>query len=206
MAITDSPSGLSHADLRLLQEIAATGSWKQAAENLGLTPRQVRYKLKDPAFKAEYDKQFDTEELQHTRRELDLIAGNAARLYEEAVNAELSKKIPAECPACGEKFSVFAKVIDYATRLRVADTLMKISGVWKDQKSLKVEGNVGVTHIHLTAGEMLALSRLNMGLSVPEHIYRRLEELAQSGAFSLPALPAAPIVEGEFHEASADSE
>ena len=189
--------GLSLVERRLIQEIAILGSWEKAADSLGMTRRQVRALFKKEPFKLAYDELFDAEDLETTKRELTLAASDVASIYEEAKNAEMTKRVQATCPKCTHKFDVLVTVANWATRLKAGDTLLKITGLLQDRKNVKVEGTVGVVNVHLSAEEMLALQRLKMGLDVPEHIYRRLEETSRAGRFDLPARPT-QVVEGEF--------
>ena len=188
--------GLTLLDRRLLQEIALTGSWQQAADALGLTRRQVRERFKIQSFKEQYDAIFDSEEIQATKRELELVATGTGKLYEEALNAEKTRNVATVCPDCGHKFSIFVQVVDWMARLKAGETLLKLTKLLKDERKVQVEGQVGV--VHMSAGEYLALQRLRMGLPVPEHIYRRLQALSQSSEFDLPPMP--DVVDGTYRE------
>lgn len=200
-------NGLTLVERKLLQEIAMTGSWQQAADSLGLTKRQVQGLFRKPAFKQEYDDLFNTDEIAATKRELEMVATGTGKLYEEALNAEMIKQVHATCPKCNYTFKVWVTVMDWASKLRAGETLLKITKILTDNKKVQVEGTVGVVNVHLTTGEYLALERLKMGFPVPDHIYRRLTELGRQGNFEVPALPSGgQVVEGEVHEISTPTE
>lgn len=180
--------GLAPADHKLLQEIIATGSWQQAADNLSLPRRSVREKFaRNKAFREAYEALFVGDEVEATKRELEMGATGLGGLYEDAINAELTKPIQVECPKCQNKFRVFVTMMDWATKLRAGETLLKLTRILKDEKSVKVGGMVGV--VHMGMDEYLALQRLKMGLHIPDHIYAKLTAAAVAGDFLVPPNP-----------------
>lgn len=193
--------GLSLQERRVLVEIARTGSWQEAAKNLAMTRRQMQTLFGRPEFKQHYDELFNTEEVENAKRELNMVVSGLGKLYEDALIAETDVRTRVACPKCNHRFEVVTRVLDWAARLKAGETLMKYARLLKDERSVKVEGNVGV--IHMTAGEYIALQRLRMGLPVPEHIYRRLVDLGQQSNFAVPSNPegSAIIIEGEFRHA-----
>lgn len=192
--------GLTLLERRVLQECAMTRNWREAAKNCGIDPRRVRTMFKNPAFKKQYDEFFDSEEIKITERELNLAADDIAWVFEEAKNAELQKKEHAECPKCGHKFDVFVKVADHLTRLRAAETLAKMRGLLKDNRSVKVEGKV--EHVHWDYHEMLILQKLDLKLPVPELVYNQVRDKALAAGIELPE----PVIEGEYHVVENDSD
>lgn len=179
--------GLDLTQRRLLSEIVMTGSWQQAADNCGVDRRTVRRMFKDPAFKAEYDALFDLEEVKTTERELNLVADDVGRLLEEASNAELTKNVAATCPKCSHKFNIMVKVMDMANKIRAAEVLMKYRGQLRDQRSVKVEGNVSVQHVHWSFRDVMVMEKLRLGLPVPDQAYREVLAKAEQAGLSLPA-------------------
>lgn len=201
--------GLTLTERRMLQEIAAVGDWEKAAKNMNMDKRKVRSMFKRAAFKREYDILFPVEEARVTQAELTLISEDAGTIYRQAIDAEIEKKIPVECDECGHKQYVLVKVMDWAVKLRAIETLLKVAHVIKDERSLKVEAKVDVVNVQLTTGEFLALKQLEMGMPVPEHIYRQLEVKSKDSGFDMPPMPqgAGPhILEGDFHEVNQSSE
>ena len=201
--------GLTLVERQLLTEIAMTGSWQKAAHSLGMDKRKVRALMKRDAFKREYDKLFSVEAVAATAKELTLISENAGDIYEEAVKAELEKKFPVTCEECGHKQTVLVKVMDWPTKLRAIETVLKIARVIKDERSLKVEADIQITHVELTTGEYLALERLHRGMPVPDYMYYQLEEKLKGSGQTLPPLPEGGgprMIEGEFHEVKKDED
>ena len=191
----------------MFQSILITGSLDAAAKENGLNRRQVRNMFKNPVFSKMFEEHMGKDELQTTQHEFNMLADDTVGIYEQAMNAEFTKKVSVTCPSCNHKFDVFTKVIDWATKLKATDTLLKLRGLLKDNKSIKVEGEFSMTHVQLSTGEFFALERLKRGLPVPDHVYRSLEEKARIGKFDLPALPAGQeIIEGEVHEIDTDPE
>jgi hypothetical protein len=193
-------AGLTLLERRVLQEIAIQGNWRRAAETLKIDPRRVRTMFKNPAFKEQYDNFFDADEVRVTERELNLSADDAAWVFEEAKNAELQKKIKVTCPDCGHKFDEFVKVADHATRLRAAETLLKMRGLLKDNRSVKVEGRV--EHVHWDYHEQLILQKLDLKLPVPRMVFEQVEQKAKLAGMELPE----PIFEGEYHVIENDTD
>lgn len=169
--------GLTLPERRILTEIAMTGSWMEAATNLGYNHRQVRNLFKKQAFKEEYDKLFDTEELKSVQREMEMVAGDVAKIYEEAKNAELVKRLPAVCPSCGHKFTFLATVMDWSAKLKAGEVLLRVAGLLRDNKNIKVEGSVQHTVLTLTADDLIMLQRIKAGFEVPPHKRQHLIEI-----------------------------
>ena len=61
-----------------------------------------------------------------------------------------------QCPKCHLNFSIFTEHPDWNARLRAADTVLKASDLLKDNKTLRVEGEVLV----LTIVERLSLAQI----------------------------------------------
>lgn len=193
--------GLSLQERRVLTEIASTGSWQEAAKNLGITRRQMQTLFARPSFKQQYDELFNTEEIENAKRELNMAISGLGKIYEEALQAETVKRVTVECPKCKHSFNVFVEVVSWMARLKAGETLMKFARLLRDERSIKVEGQVGI--IHMSAGEYMALQRLRMGLPVPDHIYRRLMDLGQQSNFTIPPNPEGlEYIEGEVIHAS----
>lgn len=186
-------AGLTLLQRRVLQEIAMTGNWRQAAANVGIKdPRTVRRMFKNPAFKEQYDSFFDAEEIKVTERELNLAADDVTWVFEEAKNAELQKKFRVECPECGHKFDFFAKVADHMTRMKAGELLLKMRGLLTDNRTVKVSGRV--EHVHWEYHEQLILQKLEVGLPVPETVYKAVKAKADAAGWTLPE----PVIEGEY--------
>lgn len=177
--------GLTALQRKFLQEVANVGSWQEACKTLDLDPRTARRYFKDEAFKTEYDELFNTEEIQTVKRELDMITSGVPKVYEDALSAETTKKVVESCPHCGEEVTFYVNVIDFKTRMKAGETLLKQSNLLKDTKRVEGEFKGTMTHINLTGAEILALQRLNMGLAIPPHVYEALK----GKVADLPALP-----------------
>ena len=185
--------GLELHERRLLQEIARTGSWTQAADNLGLTRRNVKMLFHKPAFKEEYDALFSIEETQATRRELEMLSSDIADLYESAKTAEMEKLVPVECPKCQTKWRITVTVMNWTAKLRAAETLLKIAGILKDTKNVKIEGRVNF--VLMTVAEQIALMRLKSGFPVPPHMYQRLKAMGALDDLDTDDLPSPILLE-----------
>lgn len=198
--------GLTLEERRLLSEIAVQGSWREAAKSLGIDPRRIQRMFNNAAFKKEYDAMFP-HDTQVVERELNFVSKDAAVILEEVRDAELNKTVHAQCPQCGKKFDVFVRVIDYVTKMRALEIMLKTMGLMKDTKSVKVEGSVTHVNITLSTAQMLALQALKRGLPVNPQTYRELENLASNGAFELPPLPPPRgFVDAEFREVKEENE
>jgi len=191
-------AGLTLLERRVIQEIALTGDFKKAAGSLGITATQIRRMLRDdPQFKEAYDQTFALDDLQHVESELRLAVTDVAGVFNEAKDAELTRRETVTCPCgCGHKFTVVIPVADWATRLRAAEDLAKITRLWKDQRDIKVEGQVSV--VHLSIPDQIALQALEAGRPIPSHVYEHLKDYARSANIQLPPNPSAPVVEAEF--------
>lgn len=190
--------GLTLQHRRVLQEIAIHGDFKKAAANTGLTPTKIRRMLQtDPQFREAYNQMFSVDDLKATESELQLAVQDVAEIFNEAKNAELFKSIRVTCPHCNESFDVDVKNTDWATKLRAAESLAKMTRLWKDQKSVEVKGNV--THLVMTPDLMVALMALRAGRHIPDHTYNELQNFDRDGSLNLPPNPAgnAPV-EGTF--------
>lgn len=185
--------GLTTEQRRLLAEIAAIGDWRIAAQNVGLSSRQVREQFKNQAFKDAYDNLFTSEELKVTQRELEMASSELGQLYQDAMQAEVQKTVNVVCPACKAKFNIFVTVMDWTAKLRAGETLLKLTRLMKDEKSIKMEGQVNVVHMELK--DKLALWRVEMGLPVPPHVRDRLINLGL-----LDESKRSDTIEGEFKE------
>lgn len=197
------PDGLSLLERHILQELALGHSIRQTAANLHLSPRQVRYRFQaNPKFKEAYDKLFTSEDIKVLKQELSITARDVADVYSEAKEAELEKDVPAECPECGHKFTLHITLPNWNIRLKAADTLIKMLGLLKDEKSVKFEGQM--THVTLSYAEQAALLRLKsgMGEGIPPHVMQRLRDV---GALDKLALPE-PAVDAEYREVDNDED
>lgn len=194
--------GLTLQERRVLQEIAVHGDFKKAAANTGLTANKIRRMLQtDPQFKAAFDSLFSPDDLKATESELQLAVQDVAEIFNDAKNAELYKTIDVTCPCgCGHTFKEQVKNTDWATKLRAAESLAKMTRLWKDQKNIKVEGAVAL--VNMTPAQYLALMAIRQGRSIPDHVYQQLREFDRDGSLNLPANPAPPVrteaVEGTF--------
>jgi hypothetical protein len=167
---------LTQQQTNFLVQCGLEGDWHVAADQVGATRRQVRAWFSNPAFKQKYDDLFNTDELKTTMRELEMASGELGALYADAMQAEMSKKVMVDCPNCQHKFPVFVKVMDWATKLRAGETLLKVTRLWKDEKTVKNEHKGTVAHVEMSLSEWSALKRLEMGLSIPPHIRKILED------------------------------
>lgn len=198
-------SGLDLVQRRLLSEIVLTGSWEQAAKNCGIDRRTVRRMFKEPAFKEAYDELYDVEEIRATERELNLVSDDVAKIFEEAKDAELTKQVQVTCPSCKHRFNWQVKVIDFATKLRAGEILMKYRGYLKDQRSVKVEGSVQVEHVVWDMRDYMVMERLKLGLPVPEQAYLAYADKAKKAGITPPPMPK-QLIEGEVISAKNHSD
>lgn len=168
---------LNKNQLDFLQELALEGDWHVAADKVGVTRRQVYRWFDNPVFKQKYDETFPSaDELKTTMRELHSAAGELGSLYSDAMQAEMSKKVQVDCPNCQAKFPIFVKVMDWATKLKAGDTLLKVVGLWKDERTVKNEHKGTVAHVDMSLAEWSAMKRLEMGLPIPPHVRKILED------------------------------
>ena len=187
-------NGLSPVENSLLQEIALTGSWEQAADHLNMTRRAARNVLALPHVKAQYDVMFGEEE-DLTRRELSILSSEIPALIEQVKDAETSKQVT--CPHCKKSFTI--TLISWATKLKAVEMLSKMTGFLTDRKQVEVKGGITNISVQLTSTEYLALQQLRMGVPVPAHIYAALQ--GKVPASDLPPMPAnSAIIEGSFTE------
>ena len=193
-------NGLSPVENSLLQEIALTGSWEQAADHLNMTRRAARNVLALPHVKAQYDVMFGEEE-ELTRRELSILSSEIPALIEQVKDAETSKQVT--CPHCKKSFTI--TLISWATKLKAVEMLSKMTGFLTDRKQVEVKGGVTNISVQLSSIEYLALQQLRMGLPVPAHIYAGLQ--GKVPASDLPPMPAnSAIIEGTFTELPSQQE
>lgn len=193
---------LTPDDRLFLQEIAIQGTVAAAATALGLTKAQARNRLDQPQVRAEFDKMYPQGEVvDATRREVILVSRKVADILEEASDALIYKDVQAECPKCHHKFLVKVQNIAYATKVKAAEMLAKMTNLWEDKRTMKVEGgttnlNVSVQMPTLSTEEMLALGALQNGVrGVPPHMVQRLINLSDNGRFF--QVPGGAVIEGE---------
>lgn len=169
--------GLTLKERKLLAEIALSGSWQEAADSTGWTRRQVqRLFIENESFKHEYDAMFGTEELEVVKRELNLVTSGSGKVFEDALNAEMTKVVHAKCPQCGHSWKIFVTVMDWTAKLRAGETLLKIANIFKETKDVKHSGNVSV--VTMTITESLAIRSILAGVRPPRHI---LDDLRAKG-------------------------
>lgn len=185
--------GLTLLERRVLQEIADHGDFKKAAANTGMTPAKIRRMLQtEPQFKEAFDQLFSPDDLKATESELQLAVQDVAEVFNDAKNAELVQSKTVTCPCgCDHTFSVSFKSADWATKLRAAESLAKMTRLWKDQKNIKVEGSVAL--VNMTPDQYLALQAVRMGRPIPDHVYQSLREFDRDGSLKLPPNPAQPV-------------
>lgn len=203
-------SALTTQEMRLLQEIALQGNWQKAADALNMPRTGVRALFRKPAFRERYDSLFTSEELLITKRELEMESNDLAGVLNEAKSAEQMKHIHVTCPACSFKFVESIFIPAWNARLKAVEMLAKMTKLLQDNKKVEVGGTVNHVTVQLEGAEYLALERLNRGMSIPEHMYRKLEEWARQTNYGLPALPEArnnmlqeekpAVVEGDYRE------
>lgn len=194
---TRDSGGLTVQERKLLQEIALVGDYKKAAQNVGMTAAQVRRLLAtDPAFKDEYDAMFPAELIKSTEAELQVAAQDIAEVFNEAKNAQIWKSTTAECPQCHAKFPVRIQVADHSIRMRAAETLAKITKLWKDQKTVTHEGTVSL--VSMSAEQYLAYMAVLQGRRIPDHVYKGLQEFDRDGKLNLPPNGGGRPVEGQY--------
>lgn len=204
------PAQLDPQDVNLLSEIAITGSVAKAAQNLGLSSRQARNRLKRPEVSAEYEKMFGMEEVQNAHREIQLLAGSTiADIIEEIRDAEETKNFNVTCPHCNRTFATAVKVIAYSTKLRAAEFMARVTKLINNDAKVTVDGktehhstNLNIT---MTTPQALALQRLRDGVGVPDYMYNELRQLAAQAHFELPPNPGSGVVvEGEYSALDSD--
>lgn len=202
-------AALTAQEKTLLAEIAFQGSWTKAADALNVPRAQVRALFRKDTFREAYDSIFTAEELLITKRELEMETSDVAGVLNEAKNAEQMKHVSVMCPSCGFKFIESIFIPAWNARLKAVEMLAKMAKLLQDSKKVEVGGQVNHVTVQLTGAEYLAMERLKMGMSIPMHMYRRLEEWARQTNYTLPMLPAGGNMlqeeppeaeEGEYHE------
>jgi len=159
------PDGLMLVQRQWLQELLVHGSWRKACTVLQIKERRVRGWLdRDTAFNAAYDNLISPDDTKFTKREMEVMSGRAAGMYDEALDAERGRKIKAACPDCGKEFEVGYTVPDWRIRLRAGDTILRASKILQETKEIKGT----IFDIHLTGDEAIALLAIRAGKPVPE--------------------------------------
>jgi len=166
-------SGLMAIQRQFFQELLVQGSWRKACAALEIKERRVRGWLEtDEAFGKAYDDLFGLEDTKLTRRELELMAGRAVGMYDEALEAERGLRQEVICPKCQEKFSINYARPDWRIRLRAGDTILRSAKILQDTKEIKGT----LLHVNLTGDEAMALIAIKAGRPVPETVRTRLRE------------------------------
>jgi hypothetical protein len=198
---------LTPDDRLLLQEIAIQGTLTAAAKALGITVHQARNRLDQPQVRVEFDRMFPQGDVvDATKREVILVSRKVADILEEAADAQIYRDVQAECPKCHHKFQVKVPNIAYATKVKAAEMLAKMTNLWEDRRTMKVEGgttnlSVSVALPTLTTEEMLALGALQNGVrGVPPHMVQRLVQLSQGGQLFQVPNQGGPAIEGDYRE------
>jgi len=159
------PDGLMLIQRQFFQELLVQGSWRKACAALNIKERRVRGWLEaDEAFGKAYDDLFGLEDAKLTRRELELMSGRAAGMYDEALEAERGLRQEVICPKCKEKFAINYTRPDWRIRLRAGDTILRASKILQDTKEIKGT----MFNINLTGDEAIALLAIRAGRPVPE--------------------------------------
>lgn len=167
--------GLMLIQRQLLSELIVEGTLRKACRKLDIKESRARKWLAaDPAFQGAYDAQFGPDTLAATRKEIQLLAGEATSVYEEALEAERGLRKEVACPECGHKFTVEGARPDWRMRKSAADAVMRINKILQETKDINVKG--GITHTHLTGDEHMALLAVSAGKNVPEAVLARLRE------------------------------
>jgi hypothetical protein len=157
--------GLMLVQRQFLQELLAQGSTRKACDVLKIRERRVRgWLTEDDAFRSAFDNLFSLEEATLTRREMEIMSGRAAGMYDEALDAERGRKIKAVCPKCGERFEAGYTAPDWRIRIRAGDTILRAAKILQETKEIKGT----VTHVNLTGAEAIALLAIRAGRPVPE--------------------------------------
>ncbi len=151
--------GLSLDQRRLLSRLAMGEDWAEACRMELVPPRRARgWVTTNEAFQAEYDALFSGAERNDLVHQLmESLGPEAVRAHEDALFAEKGIVLDVACPKCHHKFTAGGIVVDHATRLKSAGTVLNVGGHLKEIK--KIEGSVTV----LTFEETVALSLIKAG-------------------------------------------
>lgn len=165
------PDGLMLIQRQWLQELLVQGSWRKACTTLEIKERRVRgWLTDDESFSKAYDDLFSLEEAKLTRRELELMSGRAAGMYDEALEAERGLRQEVICPKCHEKFTINYTRPDWRIRLRAGDTILRSAKILQDTREIKGT----LVNINLTGDEAMALLAIRAGRPVPDSVRAHL--------------------------------
>jgi len=167
--------GLMLIQKEFLSELIVEGTLGKACRKLDIKESRARKWLAvDAAFQTAYDAQFGPDTLAATRKEIQLLAGEATSVYEEALEAERGLRKEVACPECSHKFTVEGARPDWRMRKAAADAVMRINKILQETKDINVKGVI--THTHLTGDEHMGLLALKAGKDVPEAVRAQLRE------------------------------
>lgn len=180
-----------------LQELIALGSVKAALASVDGAERSLRRWTKIPTFRALFD-QTILDNTAATRGSLHSSVTGAVDVYEEALQATKTIERKFACEACGERNEVEVIVENWAARLKAAETLLKITGILKEQKTIDFNAKIETRQIIvLTTPEHLAWERYKTGLPIPPHMEALLTDKGLIGQEALPA-PKEEVIEADF--------
>jgi len=188
--------GLTEPQRFFLIELVGTGSAKQALANVDRDDSALRRWMKEPSFKKKYDEVIK-DNIDYLKLGLhNTAAEKIAVVFEEALEAQRPITVKEECPECGHRFTTQVSVDNWATRLKAAETLLKVAGVLKEEKK------VDITHTRqLSAAEQSALIAHRHGSYLPPHMVDRLRELGYiEGEYRV--IPPGALLLGEASEAA----
>ena len=171
-ALDRGEDGLTEPQRFFLIELVGTGSAKQALSNVDRDDQALRRWMKEPDFKRKYDEVIKAN-IDYLKSGLNNTAAEkVTAVFEEALEAQRPITVKEECPECGHRFTTQVSVDNWATRLKAAETLLKVAGVLKEEKK------VDITHMRqLSAAEQSALIAYRHGTYLPPHMVDRLKEL-----------------------------
>lgn len=186
------PDGLTVQQRRILMDLAAGRGLSEIYEAEHISSSTFNRWLKNPAFKQAFDDLFSQEDLDNLKKQLNVAAGAAIDVYLDAMqNAVRKISVWHNCVKCDAKQQIIIDVEDYKARLHASDAILKITSIWVDRRSDKLE----VNHTYqLSSYEMATIMAYRAGKSIPPAEEARLRQL---GFIETPALPPATYREIE---------
>ena len=180
--------GLMIDQRRLLQAIPHYGDPKEACEAEGISwTRFSSWLSKDEAFQQAFNDCFGSP-VETVKALFESSALKAWTVYDDALDATHTVKQHVTCPneqdvtcpcGCAETFTVLCnhtfpvefETSNEAIRLRAGETVLKTAKVLVERKE------VTQTNIRLSLEEMVALTRLKSGRSIPPHLETKFRQM-----------------------------
>ncbi len=195
--------GLTLEQRKLLTELAAGKSLNDACQELDVPRgRFMRWLQTDEKFRAHYDDLFNPENLKEIQKVLNASASRAVEVYEDAIDqANRSMHLDLECPHCQKSFKKTIQVEDWKSRLAAADTLLRVSGILRERRDLKVTlQTAAIDWSRIETSDLVNVLAWRTGRPLAPAAEERLRQLGVITEEQRRMLPSPEIVDAEFRE------